>query len=265
VARHAQRQRAQQQRQQHRQRHADEERQPGRHAEARGEVGRRVGADADEGRLAEGGQPATPVSSTRPSATSGVQADVVELRDPEVRHRQQRQQQHHRGEGGEEFAHDAFMSVLLAMRVAQERHSSTGRIEENTITSLKALAQNEPKPRAGPRPGAHQRQRIARQPGEHRGDEALQADQEAAVVEDVVVGPISRPDSAPMKAAIVNDSRPALLAGDAHQPRAQPVDGGGAQRLAGRLRSKNSHSITIRASEARKMISVCPDSVSAPS
>jgi hypothetical protein len=31
------------------------------------------------------------------------------------------------------------------VRVGSERHSSTGRISENTITSLKALAQNEPK------------------------------------------------------------------------------------------------------------------------
>jgi hypothetical protein len=48
----------------------------------------------------------------------------------------------------------------------------------------------------------------------------------------VVIGAISMPESAPMKAASVKESLPASVVRDAHQARAGAVDGGGAQRLA---------------------------------
>jgi hypothetical protein len=44
--------------------------------------------------------------------------------------------------------------MFFTVRVAQDRHSSTGRMAENTITSLKALAQKEPKLSSRPTPSA---------------------------------------------------------------------------------------------------------------
>jgi hypothetical protein len=58
--------------------HADDQGAPGRHAVARGEVGRGIGTEADECRLAEGGQAADAGQQHQAQRHQGIEADVID-------------------------------------------------------------------------------------------------------------------------------------------------------------------------------------------
>ena len=160
----------------------------------RGQVGGGVGAQADEGRLAERGEPGDAGEQHQAERDQGVQADVVGQGDPELRQAAAAAAAASDDDGAaattaRRRTPGASVSCFTPPRRAwpcwNERHSSTGMISVKTITSLKALAQNELKlSSSADQQRAERRRRIAGEAAEDRGDEALQADQEAGVVED---------------------------------------------------------------------------------
>ena len=93
MARHAQRDGADDQRRRAADGQTDEQRQPRRQAGVQREPGTGVGADADKGRLPERGQAGHAGEQHQAHAGEAVQADVVQLGDPEIRQRQQGQGQ----------------------------------------------------------------------------------------------------------------------------------------------------------------------------
>jgi hypothetical protein len=95
VPRHAQRDRADDRGAQAGQREPDEQRDPGRQPGVHGEVGGGVGPDAHERRLPEGGEAAHAGEQHQAEHGQRVDADVVELDDPEVGQRQQGQGDEH--------------------------------------------------------------------------------------------------------------------------------------------------------------------------
>ncbi len=153
VPRQAQRDRAQQPGDHRRHHQPQQQTQPGHqasrdggqrllHARVGGDPGRGVGAQADEGGLAEGGHAADPGQQHQAHGHHRIQADVVQQRDGERRQkgpgqRQQRDEDPCDVPGG----HSSSSTWCVFI----ERHHSTGMIRVNTMTSLNALAQNDEK------------------------------------------------------------------------------------------------------------------------
>ncbi len=101
VPRHAKRERTQQQRSGHRQGQPDPKREPRRNAHLGGQEGCRVGTHAHKGCLPKGGEPTHASQQHQAHGHQRVQANAVALRDPEIRHRQGWQHQHHQCKGGQ--------------------------------------------------------------------------------------------------------------------------------------------------------------------
>ena len=88
MATHAQRDEAEAERHRAGDGEADEQRDPGRKSVRRGQPRRRVGAETDKGRLAEGSQAADAGQQHQTDDDNRVEADVVEQRDRELRQHQ---------------------------------------------------------------------------------------------------------------------------------------------------------------------------------
>ena len=102
---------------------------PRRIAQERGEPGRGVGGDADEGGLAEGQHAADAGQQHQAQHREGVDADVVHQRDAEgAQHAGRHRDQQNRGHAGEaelQRRHSSASSSSLATRLS-ERQSRTG-------------------------------------------------------------------------------------------------------------------------------------------
>ena len=87
MAGHAQRDPAHHQRAHCRDEQSGKHREPGRPAHVDREVGAGIGAYADKGRLTEGGESANAGEQHQAQNHQAVKRDVIELGDPEIRHR----------------------------------------------------------------------------------------------------------------------------------------------------------------------------------
>ncbi len=123
---------------QHRQRQPDQQAQPRRQAIAGGQVSGGIGTQADKGSLAERSQAADAGQQYQAQRNDRIQAYVVGQGDPEFGSGQQRQQDNGRHEcqvnAVEPLLHHSSSSSLCLL--LSERHSKTGIISVNTITSL---------------------------------------------------------------------------------------------------------------------------------
>ena len=186
--------------------------------------------------------PPTPVSSTRPSATSApmpmsFSSETVKLPSTSGASAKRQRRRH---------ADPAVRSVATAAHWSTSSSSSSACVREEGAQHQHRDQQAEHDhvlQRAAPERGealdhadrerADGRHRVAHQPADDRGHEGLQADDEARVV---VHGGDRRDQHADQpgqqRGAAVGQQRGARRP-DADQPRADAVDRGGAQRLAG--------------------------------
>ena len=123
---------------------------PRRGAGGSRQPGRRISADADEGRLSEGGEAGDAGQQHDAQRDQRVDADVVEQRDGELRRPERRRGQgRYHGECREAGRMGAHASISASSSSAcgsdSERSSSTGISTLNTTTSLSALFQNDAK------------------------------------------------------------------------------------------------------------------------
>ncbi len=129
------------------QRERQDEPQPRRIALQRREPGGRVGGDPDEGRLPERHHAADAGQQHEPERGERIDTDIVQQRDAERVHveRSGREQDDERRfeDANVERAHSSTSSSVSP--IARERHSKTGMRTEKTMTSLKALLQNDAK------------------------------------------------------------------------------------------------------------------------
>ena len=139
VAAHRERERADARGRQRGERDAGQQRGPARHAVRHREVAGRVGADADEGRLAEGDQAREAGHQREPERHRGVEQHKARERDVVARG-----EQRHAGRGrhgdGREHPGTKRHEASCECGSASERHSSSGTINANTMISLAALA-----------------------------------------------------------------------------------------------------------------------------
>src|SRR3954467_7916821 len=122
---------------------------PGQHAGG-------IGPKTDKCGLPERGHAADAGQQHQADRDQAGDADVVEQRDPVIRHQpgEGRDQDRQRADDGDEWPPGRFHSVSSACGAYTERHASTGMIRVNTSTSLKLLAQNENSASANPTPSA---------------------------------------------------------------------------------------------------------------
>src|SRR5882757_4122777 len=121
-----------------------------------GECASGVGAEADKGCLPKGSHAADAGQQHQTNRDQAGNADVVEQRDPVIRHQPgaERDQHRQRADEWDERPPGQLHSVSLACGAYTDRHVSTGMINVNTSTSLKLLAQNENSASANPTPSA---------------------------------------------------------------------------------------------------------------
>ena len=162
---------------------------PRRGAGRRRQPGGGIGADADEGRLSEGGEAADPGQQHDPERDQRVDADVVEQRDGERRRRRTAPRpgplSRRMPRGG---SHRALMprSPRPPRRPAAataNASSSTGIRTLKTTTSLKrAVPERREAFQNADQDGADRGPRIADKAADDRADEGLEPDHEAGIV-----------------------------------------------------------------------------------
>ncbi len=238
MARQLQRQRPERGGDRQRDQQAGDQREPRRRADprerrrqrVRGQHGGRVGAEADERGLAERRQPADAGQQHEAERDQRVQPDVVRQRDRELGQHQRRQPEQREEDRDEPGRPHSSSSTWRVRSERHQQHRDDQREDDHFLVG--ARPERRVRLEQADQQRAQRRHRIAREPADDGADEALESDQEAGVV-------VDRRDRRDQDAGQRADQRAQEerqaareLGRDAHQPRAEPVHRGRAQRLA---------------------------------
>ena len=226
------------------QRQRQQQSDPGRAAVHRRVPGRGIGADADEGGLTERREAADAGEQNEPERGKRIDADIVHQRDGEAAEERGRDRDEGDGEAQQDVgppAHHASpsrssSSISSSMPLARcqglpdqdrnERAEDDHFLERAAPERRVALQQPDEDRADGGR-------RIADQAADDGADEGFQADQKAGIVIERRHRPDQNAGNARERRGEEKGDRAGGGRKDADQPRADAIDGGRAQRLAG--------------------------------